>query len=323
MGTQKSTKTRLLMVATSLAVAAGVLAAPSASHAAGSLYYLSLGDSYSVGYQPGIGATAGYTGVVAAAKGMTLENFGCGGATTASILTFDDSYCGITDAINNPLGYGPAAITGNPATLGQTQAQAADAFIAAHQGQIGLITVSISGNDVTGCALAASPITCIVGLLPVITTNVKALMSDLRGALGAAGKKVPIVGLTYPDVLLGDWVNAGGTPTFPPSVASENLAKLSVQAFQGIPGVFAGINPTLQAAYKTGKAKFVDVTKKTGAYQNLKKMTTITLAPLGSITVPKAVAEVCTLTYYCSLGNIHANTTGYNLIGSLINKVVK
>jgi hypothetical protein len=42
---------------------------------------------------------------------------------------------------------------------------------------------------------------------------------------------------------------------------------------------------------------------------------TTTLAPYG--TIPRAVWEICTLTYFCSLGNIHANTVGYTFIGKL------
>ncbi len=34
--------------------------------------------------------------------------------------------------------------------------------------------------------------------------------------------------------------------------------------------------------------------------------------------VPVAVAEVCKLTYFCSQGNIHANTQGYKFIGALL-----
>jgi len=35
-------------------------------------YYVSVGDSYSVGYQPGLGATSGYTGYVAKKTHLTL-----------------------------------------------------------------------------------------------------------------------------------------------------------------------------------------------------------------------------------------------------------
>jgi len=321
------------MIAVSLAVVAGVVALPSVSGASGPMYYLSLGDSYSVGYQPSPtpGATSGYTAVVAADKGLQLENFGCGGATTSSILTFDDVFCGSTNPIDNPNGYAPQAATDvGPAAAGQTQIQAAGAFIAAHPGQIGLITVSIGGNDVTSCAATPNPVTCVLGVVPEIKAHVTTLVGDLRAGLTAAdgakaGKKVPIIGLTYPDVLLGLWVNSGpggvpaNTPTFPSSAGNKSLATLSTTAFKSY------INPALKAAYKTGHAKFIDVTKKTGAYTKLTKTTKMDIPALGlgTITVPKAVDEVCDLTWYCQLGNIHANNTGYTLIGNLIVKADK
>jgi hypothetical protein len=34
--------------------------------------------------------------------------------------------------------------------------------------------------------------------------------------------------------------------------------------------------------------------------------------------VPAAAGEVCHLTYFCSQGNIHANTHGYSFIGKLV-----
>src|SRR3954449_10864270 len=69
-----------------------VLAFPAAASAAKKQYYVSLGDSYAVGYQPGMGSTAeGFadqTVTKAKKKGykLTLVNFGCGGATTTSII---------------------------------------------------------------------------------------------------------------------------------------------------------------------------------------------------------------------------------------------
>ena len=35
-------------------------------------------------------------------------------------------------------------------------------------------------------------------------------------------------------------------------------------------------------------------------------------------TIPAAVASVCTLTWFCAQGNIHATTKGYTLIGKLV-----
>jgi hypothetical protein len=184
---------------------------------------------------------------------------------------------------------------------------------------------------------ATDPITCVVNGLGPIQTNVTTLADGLRSALTAAngtkvGKKVPIVGLTYPDVLLGLYVNSGpggslaDTPMFPTSTANQTLAGLSVQAFQGSPLLGGqGLNPALKAAYRTAHAKFVDVTKKTGAYTKLTKLTKMNISALGlgTVTVPKAVAEVCALTWYCQLANIHANTAGYNLIGQLVAKAAK
>lgn len=271
------------------AILAMVLASCGGGHPTSSAtrYYVSLGDSYAVGYQPAptAGPTGGYTAVVAAATHLRLVNFGCGGATSTSILQ--------TDGCTAP--YGPPAATDAASYTGQTQAAAAEAFIRRHKGDIGLITVSIGGNDVTHCAGTPNPVSCVAGVVGELGPHVTTLADGLRAA---AGPGVPIIGLTYPDVILGDWVYPHGKP-------DQSLARLSVTAFRSL------INPELQKAYATAKAAFVDVTADTGAYQPLTQTTT--LAPYG--TVPVAVAKVCELTWYCKLGNIHATTSGYHLIG--------
>jgi lysophospholipase L1-like esterase len=271
----------------------GTLALPGAAAAApkngGTTYYVSLGDSYSVGYQPVLGATPGYTAYVARKTRLTLVNFGCGGATTTSIL----HDVGCPDVLPHTAG----GMT-YPTT---TQAAAAEAFITAHAGHVGLITVSIGGNDVTACASAASPVSCVATADTNITTNVTALGQGLRAA---AGPKVPIIGLTYPDVILGEYVY----PSVPATASRISLAKLSVIAFKSL------VNPTLAKAYRQSNAAFVDVTAATGAYIPLTKTTS--LKPYG--TIPVAVANVCTLTWFCALANIHARSVGYSFIGKLI-----
>lgn len=292
-------RVRTLMVAA--AVGAGTVAtlggaagglpgvAGAAARSGSKTYYVSLGDSYSVGYQPGKGSTFGYTGYVAARTHLTLANFGCGGATTESIL----------EAVGCPAAL--SAKFGRVAYPTTTQAGAAEAFIRAHAGHIGLITVSIGGNNVTACATASNPISCVATAVTDIKTDVKALAGALRKA---AGPKVPLIGTTYPDVILGSYVY----PSRPATTARITLAKESVVAFRTL------INPALQKAYGSVRGGFVDVTKATGAYGSLTKTTT--LKPYGSIPVP--VAKVCTLTWFCAQGNIHAKTVGYNLIGKLI-----
>ena len=272
--------------------ALGILSPSTTAQAAASkspTYYVSLGDSYSVGYQPGLGATPGYTVYVADKTRLQLVNFGCGGATTTSVVA--------TVGCPDPLPHTTGAVL-YPTT---TQAAAAEAFLTAHRGHIGLITVSIGGNDVTACAAQANPISCVGTAVTGISNNVTALAGALRSS---AGPRVPLIGLTYPDVILGAYVY----PSQPPTASRLSLAKLSVVAFRAL------INPALAKAYSSAGGRLVDVTAATGAYTPLTR--TVRLHPYGTIPVP--VATVCTLTWFCSQGNIHAKTTGYTLIGKLV-----
>ncbi len=247
-------------------------------------YYLSLGDSYAIGYQPVPGGpTPGFASFVAETEGFRLVNFGCSGATTSSILT-------------RP-GCGSPAMDG--ATYGGlSQAAAADRFIRTHRGQIGMITVSIGGNDLVACASDPQPTTCVETADSHIGTNVTRLAKQLRAA---AGPDVPIIGLTYPDIILGAWV-------YPRSEPNRNLAVQSVTAFKSL------INPTLSRVYGSVGASFLDVTAATGGYRPLSDR--VLTASYGRI--PYAVAQVCSLTWACSRGDIHANTLGYEFIGKMI-----
>jgi lysophospholipase L1-like esterase len=274
-------------------------------------YYVSLGDSYSVGYQNStLGNTSGFTGYVAKKEHLQLENFGCGGATTTSLFT----------QISCPPG-GGAATDGVPYPT-TNQVDAALAFIAAHPGEVALVTVSISGNDVTSCAAGSNPIPCVLAASSTIATNVGNLVHQLDTALTAYGDTTAhIVGITYPDVILGDYVA-------PVGATNPTLAALSVVAFDAL------INPTLNTAYTSvARGAFVNVTsapyKLATAGDDTGTFNTSTGAYTGpttnlrgvSKTTPVAVAEVCTLTWYCNpatFGDIHANTKGYNFIGGLI-----
>jgi lysophospholipase L1-like esterase len=270
----------------------GLLVPAAAQAKTNTTYYVNLGDSYAVGWQPSSATQAaatrhGYadqTVKLARKKGyrFTLVNFGCAGATTDSLL--HQKGC---KAKNRAIG---------APKYKSTQIAAAEQFLRKHRGHVGLITVSISGNDVTSCAKQADPVACVGTTIPLVKRNVTTMAKGLRKA---AGKKVPLVGTTYPDVILGQWV------ANPPN---QDLAKLSVVAFQSL------LNPGLEAAYAKAGGKLVDVTKATGAYTPLDQTTT--LAPYG--TIPAAVADVCTLTYYCQYGDIHSRTAGYGIIAKLI-----
>jgi len=254
-----------------------------------STYYVSLGDSYSVGYQPGLGATPGYAGYVATKTRLKLVNFGCAGATTTSLLA--------TVGCPTRLPHTTGAVL-YPTT---TQAAAAEAFLTAHRGHIGLITVTIGGNDFVPCARQANPIGCLGPALALISKNLTALVAALRGA---AGPRVPLIGLTYPDVILGVYV----FPVHPPTASQTSLAKLSVVAFKAL------INPALAKAYASAGGRLVDVTAASGAYTSFAR--TVRFSPYGAIPVP--VASACALVWFCSRGDIHPKTKGYTLIGKLV-----
>jgi lysophospholipase L1-like esterase len=258
--------------------------------------YVSLGDSYATGFQPSVIDEAAGTrnGFAYQVPGLARErgyrfrlvNFGCGGATTESLLER-------TTRCPDP-GPGGREYTG-------TQIAAAERVLRANRGRVGLVTVSIGGNDATACARAADPIQCVATAVQTIQANVTETAGRLRKA---AGKKVRIVGTTYPDVILGQWVGAN---------PDQDLARLSVVAFKNL------INPTLKQAYEGAGGRFVDVTAASGAYGSLEE-TTSRLAGYGTIPLP--VAKVCELTYYCDYRDIHARTSGYRLIAELIVKTL-
>jgi lysophospholipase L1-like esterase len=276
-----------------------LLALPAAAQAAKAKpsYYVSLGDSYASGYQPtaqgkGRNTRDGFAyRLVGKAKQrgykLQLVNFGCGGETSESILERKAKCRGL----------GP----GGEKYAGLTQATAAERFLKRHRGEVALITVSIGGNDVTGCVKTPDPVACIGPAMDRVKANGKALLKRLRKA---AGKKTRIVGITYPDVILGGWVSGGQS--------DRDLASLSVVAFRDL------LNPALKEMYESVGGRFVDVTTATGAYTPLDQLTT--LAPYGQ--VPVAVAEVCKLTWYCKYRDIHANTKGYGVIADLVAKTL-
>jgi lysophospholipase L1-like esterase len=228
---------------------------------------------------PGLAERRGYR--------YRLVNFGCGAETTVSLL----------ERKTRCAGPGPGGVD----YTGRTQIAAAERFLRANRGKVGLVTVSIGGNDVTRCATDPNPIACVTAAVTAIDQNVTEIAERVRKA---AGKKVRILGITYPDVILGQWV--GPNP-------SQDNARLSLIAFKEL------INPALKKAYESAGGRFVDVTAASGAYGSLDE-TTSRLAAYGSIPLP--VAKVCEYTYYCEYGDIHARTSGYRLIAELIVKTL-
>jgi lysophospholipase L1-like esterase len=274
-----------------LALGAALLTFPAAAGAKPKQLYVSLGDSYATGYQvtpegarntrngfayqvPGLARKRGHQ--------LELVNFGCGGETSASLLE-RVAVC-----------RGPAP--GGREYAGTTQIHAAETFLRRNRDRVKLITVSIGGNDVTACVRAADPVACVATAVQAVERHVAEIATRLRRA---AGPKARIVGITYPDVILGLWTGPD---------ANQDLARLSIVAFKEL------INPALSRGYEAAGGRLVDVTAKTGAYGSLDELVPLPSREL----VPRPVARVCALTYYCEFRDIHARTNGYRLIARLV-----
>jgi lysophospholipase L1-like esterase len=272
-----------VIVATALLIAGFNVVVPSSFAAAPKkpvpLFYLSLGDSYGAGGQtvPGIfgGFPAQVVLDVAPKHVLLLRNFACGGATTTSMMS--------AIGCSQPR---PSFDTNAVAYPKTTQLAAALSFIDAHHGKIGLITITIGGNDLGGTD----------DDVPPIATNIASIASQLRAA---AGKSVPIIGLTYPDNDLADWLSGPSGVT---------IAEESIAGFQQV------INPDWAAAYASANVTFVDITAAFGTYTPLTQL--VNYSTYGEM--PYAVAQICTLTGSCSEDNPHPTTAGSMLTAKAI-----
>ena len=239
-------------------------------------YYISVGDSLAEGYQAnmpsGDETLHGYANRVitdvASSQTLTLENFGCGGDTTIQML------------------YSPGCSAGNLANDGvayptTSQLAAAVSFIEAHPDQIGLITITIGGNDFGNVPLST------------IQANIENIASQLRSA---AGTSVPMLGLGYYDTGLDAWFS-GAT--------GRTLASQSVSQTANM------YDSTLEAAYASANVTFVNIASDFGTFQPFAR--TVKLAPYGK--VPLAVARICQLTWMCRpIHDEHPNAAGYALM---------
>jgi lysophospholipase L1-like esterase len=295
-----------LLAAGALVAGGGAASASPASPAHGGrhpapVYYLALGDSLSQGVQPAtpplppgvtlgqsIETSQGYANDIdaryAPALGgrLKLEKLGCPGETTTSMLTGDGSPC------TYPQG---------------SQLAAALAFIRAHRGKAGLITLDIGANDVDGCVTGG------VISQACVTSGIADVKHDLPLILGAlrraAGPRTLIVGMNLYDPFLADYLT--GTAGQAAAAQSVTLAEQ--------------LNELLAAGDKAAGARTADVQD---AFSTADFTDTATLPGVG--TVPLNVDRVCTWTWMCAPSpvgpNIHANATGYKVIAAAFERAI-
>jgi lysophospholipase L1-like esterase len=278
------------------------LALPAAAAAAEQRsYYVSLGDSYSVGYQPNGPGGAGrltdegfsdylFKRLRKSNPGLRLVKLGCGGATTGSMIR------------------GPRPCP-HPRPYKSTSRKTSQLTYAAkwmrrHRGQVRFVTIAIGGNDVASCVGAGE----LAAIVACVDKGVKRIRKNLpviaRVVRQAAGERAAIVGTTYPDVVLGAYVKSDD---------GKQLAAASVPVFRD------SVNPTLKKAYAKQKIGFADATDDFGGYVPFEQTTT--LAPYGEI--PVAVANICRLGWFCDTTDIHLRSAGYKKLAALIATVIR
>jgi lysophospholipase L1-like esterase len=264
-------------------------------------YYLALGDSLSVGFQPnrqgvGLETKQGYTNDLFAAElksipGLKLVEMGCPGDTTTSLLT------GKGNAAN--------ASKFHCDRSGGSQLKAAEKFLKTHhkKGEVVLVTLDIGANDVDGCTAPGVNLgTCVAAGEKSIQTNTPKILNGIRGAAVAG---TPLAAMNLYDPVLGEYFSTNPT--------DKGLAEASVPLLKTI-------NTDIQNADTASHFKTADVGDAFDSYD------TTPLVSYKGQQVPKNVAEVCTLSWACAAAprgpNIHANKMGYTVIAGAFEKVL-
>ncbi len=256
-------------------------------------FYLALGDSLSIGIQPGpagrsVPTAQGYPDLLAARlrrrlPGLRLVKLGCSGETTATMI--HGGTCGY-----------PAG----------SQLAQATRFLRARRGRVALVTIDIGANDPNACVLHARPaamIGCLYDQVPRTERNLRRILAALRAA---AGPRVLIVGMTYYVPELALWRDGP---------AGRQIALVT-------DGFAAVVNHLLAIRYRRFGARVANVFAAFGstdfgpALRGARLRAAVTGRYAGP--APPSVARICALTWMCpappGLPNEHPNAAGYRVI---------
>jgi lysophospholipase L1-like esterase len=307
-----------MKLARSLALAIAVslgCAAPAVAAKAERTYYLSLGDSLSVGIQPGPADHPGQQGQVAVTKqgyseqlyrlakpdypGLALVKAGCSAATTTNFR-----HGGVNSV--GQVGCTPGQTLYASRSTKTSQLTYALHFLRANRGHIAFVTISIGSNDLDTCLKnGAIDLQCVLDGATRIGRDVRTIGRRLRGA---AGPRVPIIGTTLYDPYLGLYLQGGQLAAA--AQASQALA-MSIN------------EQTLIPAWTANHIDVARIDEAFGTYVPFDQ--TVDTADLG--TVPVAVFNICRYTWFCAqppVGpNIHANRTGYRVMARAFLRVLR
>jgi lysophospholipase L1-like esterase len=258
-----------------------------------SAFYLDIGASESLGFQPtgipghnGQRTNTGYANDLIlreALKGiaLNLEQVGCPGDTVQSILD---------TAASDACYQAP-----------QTQLTRAIAYLHGQTGP-GLVTIDLGFNDVRTC-LDTVPVdeACLASGISAIQLDLPKIVSRLKAA---AGPDVHFVGVEYSDPYLGFYLDGASGPA---------QATATLEAMNQVDALLGQI-------YTTADIEVADV----ASLFQMDNNATTTLDNVG--TVPVNVQEACTLTWFCDPKPFgpddHPNEAGYSLIAQAIESVL-
>lgn len=286
-------------LACALALATATLAAcstqpvPPASDA--EPQYLAIGDSYAAGFRPSLdgepaqNTTSGFAWKIARDRGLDLVNVSCSGITAVDFL--EGEAC--DEGMRGPDG---------PPSTGGSEADAMTRHLDRYGDDIDLVSVVLGANDLRRCSLDSTLRACVQEIRP--TDALDRLLTLIRGRVG---DDVPIVGLTYPDFWTGEPV------LHPAADSAPAIADATVEMFRTV------FNPALRAVYEKHGATFVDVTEAFGAYTPADR--TVETAEFG--TIPARAEDVCTWTYYCTIGDPHPTSAGHTEIARIAQDALK
>jgi len=257
---------------------------PGAASAGAPRYYLSLGDSLSVGVQPdAYGASrpteGGYANRIYAvlhrsSPRLRLVKLGCSGETSYTM-------------IRGGICHYPAG----------SQLAQAERFLRAHRRQVALVTIDIGANDPNSCFLGA-PLgkigSCMRSRVRETVTDLNKILAGLRSA---GGRKVPIIGMNYYVPELAGWFDGKDGKVV--AVLTERLVN--------------GYNSLLVDAFRHYHVRVANVFR---AFHSADFTDHVRLPGRGLL--PRNVATICQLTWACAGAprgpNEHANDTGYAII---------